>query len=401
MHENDRQSKKILVVEAQAIGMVGVIRGLGQAGYAVIAVSHDDQALGLRSNYASEAWVCPAYEDEKYLPWLNQFLKENKIDAIVPSEGFLLAIRDDFEKYQDLIPGEVDKETTYKCLCKSDVFHSFISAPNVSPVQKHIPKTIIVIGEKTVPDEGQLAALGLPIWIKVDGYYARGEGYFGEIICAETVAEARQQILRILPKAEKILVQSHEIGVKATVNLCIHKGKLLARSECVATHETPHTGGLTSLRHNWVKEDMFQDAMARIEQLGWDGVAMMEYKWDAKKQDYCFIEINSRYWAALHLDLFCDINFPQIQLDAFFGFSPEPILSPPKYVTARHAFPSDFGHAVGKVRDSNVPVGEKISCFFGFFLLFLNPVIKADLLYPGDRKLYWIQLKKTLMDLFR
>lgn len=401
MKRDERGNRNILVVEAQAIGMVGVIRGLGEAGYRVIAVSSNKEAIGLKSNFSSASYVCPSYDDEKYLSWLESFVGEHKIDAIIPSEGFLLAIRNDFDRYSELLPGDVDAKTTYKCLCKSDVFHSFITADEKEGLGNHIPGTIIVEDAETVPDVDQLGRLGLPIWIKVDAYYARGKDYYGDIIKAETVEEARQTIIDLLPKAEKILVQSHETGVKATVNICVHKGRLLARSECVATHENPHSGGLTSLRHNWVHEDMFKDAMKRVKHLAWDGVAMMEYKWDADKNEFCFIEMNSRYWAALHLDLFTGINFPKIQVDAFFGLDTDPVLAPDKFITVRNAFPSDFGHMLSKVRDKTVPFHKKIASFIGFFLLFVNPMIKADLLYPGDRKLYWVQFKKFISDLMR
>ncbi len=401
MTYDDRQHKNILVVEAQAIGMIGVIRGLGQAGYRVIAISGNETALGLNSNYAAASYVCPSYSDKNFLGWLREFIAEQKIDAIIPSEGFLLAIYPDFDHYKNLIPGHVDKETIYKCLCKSDVFHSFISAQEQSPVRRHIPETIVVTGNDTVPDVDQLKKLGLPIWIKVDAYYARGQGYSGEIVRADSFDQARKTIVDLLPKADKILVQSHEKGVKATVNICMDNGRLLARSECVATHENPHTGGLTSLRHNWVHEEMFQDAMERIKHLGWDGVAMMEYKWDEQAKKFCFIEMNSRYWAALHLDLFTGINFPEIQVDAFFGLAVDPVLKPGRFLTARNAIPSDFGHMLSRVRDKNLPAIDKIGSFVGFFLLFLNPAIKADLLYPGDRKLYWLQLRNFLSDLMK
>jgi len=401
MKYNERRNKNILVVEAQAIGMIGVIRGLGQAGYRIIAISSNSEALGLRSNFSSSSYICPSYDDEKYLSWLNNFVIKHKIDAIIPSEGFLLAIRQEFDRYKALIPGEAEAETTYKCLSKSDVFHSFVTADEESPVRKFIPETIIITDEKTVPDIDQLHQLGLPIWIKVDAFYARGEGYDGEIIKVESVEDARKKIIDLLPMAEKILVQSHKTGVKATVNLCLHKGRLLARSECIATHEVPHTGGLTSVRHNWVHKEMFKDAIERVAHLGWDGVAMMEYKWDANNNEFCFIEMNSRYWAAMHLDLFTGINFPKIQVDAFFGLNPEPVLTPDKFLTVRHAFPSDFGHMVSKLRDNAVPIHKKLVSFIGFFLLFANPMIKADLLYPGDRKLYWLQIKKFISDLRR
>lgn len=390
-----REQYRILVPEAQAMGMIGVIRSLGRAGYYVIAASTHSNALGLFSNFASEALVSPDYDSGEYADWLGRLVSEKKINVIIPSEGFLLAIRDEYERFGDLMPGKVDQRTVYSCLCKSDVFGSFIKAQPDSPLRKHIPKTLIVTD--TVAPEDDLAELGLPIWIKVDAFYDRKGG--GSVQYAETISEAQKIIGGLIAHSDKILVQSHETGVKATVNLCLHEGKILARSECLSTHENPHTGGLTALRHNWRHDAMYEDAVARIRDLGWDGVAMMEYKWDAQAEDFTFIEINARYWAGLHVDLYTGIDFPVLQVDAFLGFSPDPVLVAEKFLTVRHTLMADFGYTICRMRDKKIPLLSRAGTFFGFFLLFLNPFIKEDLNFPGDRKLYRIQWMRFLADM--
>ncbi|WP_204844785.1 ATP-grasp domain-containing protein [Paremcibacter congregatus] len=396
-----RQNKTILVVEAQALGMIGVIRGLGMAGYRVIAASSDEQALGLKSNFATESHVCPAYGREQYFPWLDEVISKKQIAAIVPSESFLLAIHSSFSKYAHLMPGNMDKATVYKCLCKTDVFSSFIEAEDDGFLVRNTPKTYIVTDAASVPDEAQLTAMGLPIWIKLDEFYVQGENCERGVIRADCIEDATQAILNHLPKVQKILVQSHVKGVKTAVNLCLDRGKLLARSEFIATHENPHTGGFATLRHTWENEEMFKDALAKIRHLGWDGVAMMEYRWDRHTGEFNFIELNARYWGALHLELYAGKNFPQIQMDAFFDLDPEPRLKPEKFQSVRYALPGDFGYMMSKVRDRNVARTGRLMAFLGFLGLFLNPFIKSDLLFPGDRYLYGLQMKKFVRDLFR
>ncbi len=90
---NRRGFPAIMVMEASAIGMIGVIRSLGRAGYPVHACSSSADALGLRSNYASARAVHPDYNDPAFLTWLRDYSLEHKIAVIVPSEGFLHAIR--------------------------------------------------------------------------------------------------------------------------------------------------------------------------------------------------------------------------------------------------------------------------------------------------------------------
>ena len=88
-------------------------------------------------------------------------------------------------------------------------------------------------------------------------------------------------------------------------------------------------------RHTWWHQGMRDDALARMRHVQWDGVVMVEYRWDDDAQDFCFLEMNTRYWAALHLDLFAGMDFPRVQFDAFFG-RPAAIEWTYRKVTARY-----------------------------------------------------------------
>ena len=98
----DRRAHAVLVPQAQAIGMIGVIRSLGAAGYRVHAVSSDAEALGLQSALTTHSAVHPDYTNPAFLPWLDDYLAKHDISAIVPSEGFLLAIESAYDRYRAL-----------------------------------------------------------------------------------------------------------------------------------------------------------------------------------------------------------------------------------------------------------------------------------------------------------
>ena len=79
----------------------------------------------------------------------------------------------------------------------------------------------------------------------------------------------------------------------------------------LSLHDNPHTGGTSGLRRSWWHQAMRDDALARVRHLGWQGIAMLEYKWDPVSDAFEFIEINSRFWAALHLDLYAGADYPR------------------------------------------------------------------------------------------
>jgi hypothetical protein len=223
----------------------------------------------------------------------------------------------------------------------------------------------------------------------------------GVVVKVQSSDSAARQVSELLSRFKKVLVQEGVPGRKATVNFCIVNGRILAESMCVALHENPHTGGLTSLRHTWWHQAMRDDAYARVTHLGWQGVAMMEYKWDDKAKQFCFIEMNSRYWAALHLDLFAGTDFPKIQLDAFLGIENSCSPGRQRPLVCRHTFPADFGYAVSRARDPDVPLSSRLWAVLEFFALGLRPGVKVDLLFPGDRKLYFYQVKEFVTGLLK
>jgi peptidoglycan/xylan/chitin deacetylase (PgdA/CDA1 family)/predicted ATP-grasp superfamily ATP-dependent carboligase len=389
----------ILVPQADSMGAIAVIRSLGQHGYRVHAASAKPHALGCESVFASHAHLSPSYQSADYLPWLRELIVNHQIQSIVPSEGFLLAIKDHFFEFCHLMAIPQDPVIVYGCLSKVYVFDQFFKSAD-ERLRQHISKTAIICNSAEL-DALDFQDWQLPFFIKGDGFYSLN-GDNALVAKAESAASARKMILQALDQFKKVLVQDCSSGVKATVNLLYQDGKLLAESMVVATHENPHTGGLTSLRHSWWHQEMYEDAVRRVCALRWDGPAMVEYKWDEKLGKFDFIELNSRYWAALNLDILAGLHFPAIQMDNFFHYTqPTSTQRLRQNITVRHAFPADFGYLLSKIRDPSVATKSKFLSLLGFFAYFLHPGIKSDLNYPGDRKLAIINTKAFLSELLQ
>ncbi len=75
-------------------------------------------------------------------------------------------------------------------------------------------------------------------------------------------------------------------------------------------HEYPLTGGASSYRRSInPPAAMLQDAEKLLTALNWHGVAMVEFKIDAKGQHW-LMEINPRLWGSLALSLDAGVDFP-------------------------------------------------------------------------------------------
>lgn len=386
----------IFVPQADSIGAVAVIRSLGQNGYKVHAASCKVGALGCASTFAHTSYLCPTYKDTEYLPWLRNLILKQKIVAIIPSEGFLLAIRDCFSEFSSLMAIPEQAEIVYGCLSKVWVFDQFLQSGDAR-LSQHIPRTK-VISQSIEFDKIDFNEWRLPFFIKGDGFYAK-EGDQALVQKVESILDARKAVVQALCNYDKILLQDYCSGVKATVNLLIDDGNILAESMVLARHENPHTGGLTTLRHSWWHQTIYEDAVFRLKALNWNGPAMLEYKWDQTTQCFTFIELNARYWAALNLDILAGLHFPAIQMQSFLQ---KELLEKPqrltRSITVRNTFPADVGYLLSKMKDPKITFFSKVKSFLGFFLYFFHPGIKSDLIYPGDRQLYWLSLKNFILE---
>ena len=383
-----RRGTHVLVPEANAVGMIAVIRSLGRAGYVVHACSGLPTALGLRSSFVSYGAVSPDYGTPHFLEWLDDYLARHSISVIVPSEGFLLAIQSAFERYSRLIPVASNPEVVLRALSKVDVAQAFLRAPVELGLAKNLPPTIIVRTGR-VPDVESIRKLGAPFYIKADALHSRrgGEAHIERVEDATVLSD---RIDAALETHSSALVQGFVGGRKAAHSFCFHRGEIIAESGVLGIHTNPHHGGMMSLRRTWHHEEMRADALRRLRYLEWDGAVMMEYKWEPASDRFHLIEVNARYWGYLHLDLFAGVDYPRIQVDRFLGRS-ESNPSPRSNVTCRHTVPGEVGYVVSKIKDNNVGILAKIAAVIGFFARFLNPAEHSDLLFPGDRKLYWLQ----------
>jgi len=385
-----RQDVSVLVPEANALGMIGVIRSLGRAGYRVHTCASQADALGLRSNFAHKSIVCPSYSDESFLPWLRNYVQANGIQVIIPSEGFVHAIRSVFDELQPLMPVAEDPAIVYRAFSKVDVADSLAESPDSVDFSKHNPPGFIVRRNLESPDLRAVEALPLPIYVKSDAKYCDvgDEPMFRRLVSHEDVVPLVEKQLR---NYEAILVQGHVPGVKAAAAYCLKNGDVLTKTEVLGLRTTPYTGGMMSLRKTTRNEALASASLKWLKFLKWEGVAMVECKWDPSTGEFWFIELNPRYWGYLHLDLFSGVDVPRIQVDHFLGCGEDIQPSQQLGVTVRHTVPGDVGFLGSLIRDPKVPFRKKARASVRFAVDFLRPDIRSDLLFPGDSGLYWIQ----------
>jgi hypothetical protein len=381
----------VLVTEAQTPGAIAVIRSLGRAGYPVHASAPAADALGLRSRYASEGYISPKYESSEFVPWIRRLITDRSIEAIVPSESLLLALRPHFKEFSALLPYSQLEEVLYSGLSKVDQITRLSTRKSASEAE-HLPPFLLFDDRSQMPlPQSALANLGIPLYIKVDGSYARAP-LPGRVYKACSTQDASAVVADALRKYRKVLVEGHVPGRGVGVFFLLWNGEVRAEFMHIRLHEVPHTGGVSSYRKSWWHEGIRNDALLKLRALNWQGVAMMEYRWEEARDQFYFMEMNGRFWGSLHLALRAGVDFPAMLLDCFHSRERAWAPRPNRNVKCRYTFPSDVMYVRSRWKDPSLSWSQKLWSLVEFVLLGLNPQVGSDLWFPGDTKLYWLEL---------
>lgn len=387
---NWRADYPILVADAHTIGSLATIRSLGRAGYPVLAASDQRKALGFHSRYCNKSLIQPPYaKTDEFADWIDEILVRESVQLIIPSEGFLLAVRPRFEQFRHLLPVPGDEARVYSALSKYDLFAQCADGG----LRENLPPFILV-DDGSLPTPKELQALGEPLFIKADATHGR-RGGGGGVFCCKTAAIATGKIAELQAEYRRLLVQGYVPGVGVGAFLARWRNHLLGKFMHRRLHEVPHWGGVSSFRESWRNEGILADAEARMTHLGWEGVGMFEYRWDRESGRFYLMEFNSRFWGSLHLALFAGVDFPRLLADAVLGRPNPPVQDYPA-IKCRLTFPREVEYVYSCLKDRSLPWSKRLGTVAEFATLGCDPRIYSDMSFPGDRLLYGRMMVRSI-----
>jgi hypothetical protein len=294
----------------------------------------------------------------------------------------------ELERYRERLPCSTDADTVRTSFSKYLLFERFKNAwgEGSSALQRHLPETWLV--------NHQTARAALTELPSAERLYLKTDAVLSDVGQPSHVRELgsatidQTQIDALLRQYSAFIVQRHVSGVGVGVCFLHWQGRMLASFMHRRLHEVPHTGGVSSLREVWWHDAIYADALLRLRHVGWQGIAMLEYRWDPRSDVFHFLEMNGRYWGSMHLPLFAGVDFPRLWIDAFIGLPVTPIEPCKTRLACRDTFPGEVRHLASRFRDRRLSVRDRFASAVEFAALSMNPFVKADLWFPGDRQLY-------------
>jgi predicted ATP-grasp superfamily ATP-dependent carboligase len=171
-----------------------------------------------------------------------------------------------------------------------------------------VPETIVPQNDNDI--QSFCKEYGSPIVLKpISSSGARGVFYL-------TVGELAKLRNGDSPSGKMLLrdcvLQQYIKGVGIGVSMLFNHGKLRAKFTHKRLKEKTVTGGVSTLRIGVVNPLLEEYAQRLLENANFHGVAMVEFKYDAKTGKGWLIEVNPRFWGSLALAIQSGVDFPYL-----------------------------------------------------------------------------------------
>ncbi len=299
----------VLGLETQ-IGL-SIVRELGRAGVPVIGIAQEADAIGLSSRYLAHRLVAPSPRSPELISMIQKLGDEfGSCCLITVSEANLLWLanhRKEFGKVRPVLPPPTAMEIVLDKARTLEIARS---------LEINTPETI----EPTSMDEAErlVAHFRFPVVLKWKDPNAAMKSLAPhgiELVKAE-YAHTPEQFISIVRRYEPIgmwpLVQEYCPGVGLGQFFYMHEGRAIRRFQHLRIAEWPPEGGFSSVcdsvpltEHQALQEQ----SIALLQSIGWQGVAMVEYRLDKETGRAALMEINGRYWGSYPLAMHSGASF--------------------------------------------------------------------------------------------
>jgi predicted ATP-grasp superfamily ATP-dependent carboligase len=210
--------------------------------------------------------------------------------------------------------------------------------------------------------------------------FERGVGIKTGVSYAANATELRRRLSTLPAAAYPLLLQERIIGPATGVFLLVWNGELVAVFAHRRLREKPPAGGVSVYSESAPADPaLVERGLGLLRDVGWQGVAMLEFKTDRRSGRPYLMEINGRLWGSLQLAIDAGVDFPALLVGCALGQRP----ARPSYrcgVRNRWWW-GDVDHVVARLRHSasdlglpeDAPSRWKVVCDF------------LHLWRPGDR----------------
>jgi predicted ATP-grasp superfamily ATP-dependent carboligase len=306
---------------------LAVARSLGRKGVPVDIVDEHPRGIAAVSRYcrAFSRVPSPSRTGEAFVGAVRREVERGKHRVVIPTDDVTLALisraRSQFDGLAVLPFPDAD---TIQTAHDKGALMSLAEEKGVP-----VPNSVVVRN----PGDLGLAVrqIGFPAVVKarvsrflVGGEWRSATGTYYANTEAELEAACRAAG-EIVPHP---LVQEYVPGDGRGIFVLMNHGRLRAAFAHRRIREKPPSGGVSVLSESVALDPQLLEHAERIlEALKWHGVAMVEFRRDARDGVARLLEINGRFWGSLQLAIDAGVDFPYLLYRLAVEGDVEPVLT--------------------------------------------------------------------------
>ena len=388
---------RVLVLDANQRSSLSVTRSLGKHHIQLITADETESALSACSRYSQQyvTYPSPLTEPEQFSLAVTELCKQENIDIVLPmtelTTTLLLNNRSDLNRTTLPFP-DIGTVNTLADKCSLMHLAQSLDVP--------IPQTWFAENPDSLPVN--LEDLTYPIvlkpgksWLKHDGKWLHTN-----VRVADNTSKAAE-ILETDPSffANPFMLQAYIPGSGAGVFALYDRGKPVAFFAHRRLREKPPRGGLSVLSESVQADPGLQSyAQKLLDQVGWHGVAMVEFRVDPEGKAY-LMEINTRFWGSLQLAVDAGVDFPWLLYQLASSEKVEPVVNYKTGIRLRWLL-GDLDALYLVLRDTDFSLKEKLKAVVAFFTP-LPFKTRHEVNRWGDMGPFWWELKQYVKDLLK
>ena len=303
----------LLILDGHSTAALAVLQSLGRLGrYHCWVAAGAKDTLVSRSRYAHAVATYPNPMADKtaFQRWIVEFQEKNRFDLIIPTTEASLIPLHEIRGAPELIgvlaiPPAAAVETAFD----KERLRSLAESLGVPT-----PRTLLLSGRE---DLGGVQPLAFPMVVKPvrSKAWEKDGGRHLEVVTVRSEAALVAAVNELLPFGP-VQLQEWVPGAGIGVEILARKGRPVLTFAHLRLHEYPLTGGASSYRVAVPPpKELLRSSSMLLEALEWEGVAMVEFRYDQAANRSWLMEINGRFWGSLPLAIAAGADFPRAMVE--------------------------------------------------------------------------------------
>ena len=313
---------RVFVTDGDNRAALAVTRSLGRAGHEVVVGEKRSPSLAQSSRFCANrvTYPDPVIAPDDFVAHLAQEIAARGVDVLIPiADITTFLVTQHRDRFRSCAVPFADASVVERAADKVDLMRTAMR------VGVPVPKTIVVTHPPVLPT----GAMDYPVVVKPRQSRIRlPQGWVSTNVSYAKDAEQLARDLAARPAHEfPVMLQERIVGSGLGVFACYHEGRPVAMFSHRRLRERPPWGGVSVLAESVALSPRAREyATTLLDELGWRGVAMVEFKVDERDGLPKLMEINGRFWGSLQLAIDAGVDFPNILVRSAMGeaFGPQP-----------------------------------------------------------------------------